>query len=255
MPAERYGSSYGFAVEPRTSIVSERYRYPLTEPPLFVGDHIVSITGVEVSNEQSILQVLDQNKKTPISAVVKRKNRDGSVRTLNVKIHRSEFEHTKRMMQPGFRSPLELRETVVLPSLDPDSFGWLYTDAEFIAWVDDPQRLNADQIPVFKATPHRVNGNRLMSAKEVRFLEKLGLFVIRDFRPTDENRPVDFYTDVVVSRFPKGNWKKGEKIYVQKAQFLMEPTLEVSIDGKTVTVKVLTLFRDHIPNDLPKPIP
>jgi hypothetical protein len=256
LPPERYGSFYGFAVDPETTVVTTRYRYPLTDPPLFEGDKIVSIKGISVTDEQSILQVLDDAKKMPVTMIVERKNRDGSARKLNVKVYRSEFALTKRMMANGdLNSPVNLEGSAVLPSLDTDSFGWLYTDAQFIAWVDDPEGFSADKIPVFRSAPLRVNGNRRMSAKEVRFLEKIGLFIVRDFRPHVNGRQIDFYTDVIVSRFPKDKWEKGEAVYLQKASALVEPELQVEIDGKPVNVKVFTLFASGLPNEIPQPIP
>ncbi len=254
LPAERYGSTYGFSVKQGTTIISDRFWYPTTDPHLFEGDRIVSIKGGEVTDEASILAALDAIKKMPASAVVERKNRDGSVRKLTVKIYRSEFAAAKQLMESGeLRLPLRIPERAVLPSLEVDSFGWLYTDAEFVAWVDDPERFTAEKIPVFRAKPLRVNGNRRMSAKEVSFLEKIGLFIIRDFREGNAN--IDFYTDIVVSRFPKERWVKGEAIYVEKGQFLVEPDLTVTIDGKETSVKVLTRFIDRFSNEIPQPLP
>lgn len=256
LPPERYGSFYGFAVDPETTVVTTRYRYPLTDPPLFEGDKIVSIKGISVTDEQSILQVLDDAKKMPVTMIVERKNRDGSTRKLNVKVYRSEFALTKRMMEGrDWGRALSFESSAVLPSLDTDSFGWLYTDAQFTAWVDDPERVSDDKIPVFRATPLRVNGDRRMSAKEVRFLEKIGLFIVRDFRPPINGSKLDFYTDVVASRFPKEKWEKGGAVFLQKSPMLVEPELQVEIDGKPVNVKVFTLFNSGLPNEIPQPIP
>ena len=253
MPAERYGSSYGFSVKPGTAIVEKRFRYPLTVPPLFEGDKIVSIGGKEVTDDATILAELDDTGKLPARAIIERKNRDGSSRKINVKIYRSEFAATRNMMRQGnFDSPLRFKSDFKLQALEPDSFGWIYTDAEFVAWVDDPEQFSIDQIPVFRATPLRVNGERLMSAKEVKFLDKIGLFIIRDFRPDIGRGQADFFTDVIASKFPKERWEKGEPVFVQPGFFLIEPDLKVSIAGKETTVKVLTICYDTEPNEIPR---
>ncbi len=223
IPKDRYGSSYGFAMDTLKPVVTKRYVYPVTVPMLFAGDTIVSIKGQAVSSSKHAQSLLDASKSPKITIKVSRAYADGTKREFNVAVTRSVYAK----METACNIAL-CEVTQPLTSLNLESFGKFACYAEYVGSVTDPE--TGEPADAFKLQGG-VKPPRELKAVATR----LGTFILRD-------RRVDTSQQLVTANFPHDQWKRGELVEISECCVMIAPSFEADIDGRTTDVKVLSVF-------------
>lgn len=253
VPEAVWQSFYGFTVVEDTTVVKDRFRYPISEPPLFSGDIIVKVKGRTVTDKESLLTALNSESKGPILVEVERKTLEGPASTINVKLFRGREELIRKSVLTKSQVPFSYGQ---LSSVSTHSFGMLpKTQAVLTGFCDELQDAEGGRLPVFRATPVAPRDPSQKSMAEwratVRLYKSLGPFVLMDKR-TDETRKIAqyaFYGGIIRSEVPQNRWRKGDLTIIDSAGVLVEGKLRTKVDGIETEVSVLTLFcpgRDNL---------
>lgn len=255
VPEEVWDSFYGFNVVGESTIVRDRFLYPVADPPLFTGDRIVSVKSRPVETREQLFKELNSFASAPISIKVERASRLGKPRTLTIHLHRADSELLRqhlgqRIQNHVFARPAKLP---LLASNDVYGFGTIPSDmaAEIVGFCDDLKHRDGHPIPVLVGVPV-VTGSMSKSeyAARQKLFKEIGDFVILDKRDPKNSFFLQqpYAGDILKSKLRRDVWKVGEHVGLAESLVLVEDPMKLHVDGKERKVSVLTLCNFHHDN-------
>lgn len=246
VPEEDWDGFYGFKVTGDTTIVGERFFYPLPDPPLFAGDRIVSVRNQAVATKVELFEQLNSIPNSPISIKIERPSRGAQPRQIKLDLHRGDAELLRKELGKADQTWRPSIKTPQLSSAEPDAFGTLPPNitAEIVGYCDEIMDQDDNRLPVLMAKPVATSGtSRSQFVNRVKLLKGIGYFILVDKRSQKPgfSANLKYFGEVLYSTLRHDHWKVGEQLGLREPMVLVEEPITTSIDGKERKVSVLSL--------------
>ncbi len=246
IPEADWSAFYGFTVAGNTTVVEDRFLYPISDPPLFTGDRIISVKSKRVETKEQLYEELNSYLKSPISIRVERASRGGKPKELRIEVTRVDHELMRtelgkrnRPWTPNVRVPR-------LTSSEPYSFGVIPPNirAEIVGYCDDLQDDQGNRLPVLAAGPIPAKGiSRAEFADRHKLFKDIGHFVLLDKRNKRRSYlpPPPYFGSILVTNLRDEVLKTGDMVGLSESSVLVEDPMKIKVDGKERKVSVLTV--------------